>query len=441
LALAAAVAAIALGATAPSVTFAAGADPGPPLAEQAAPSQLKLLVLPFASVANADRDAWIGRAISEALTADLSIDHTLSVTTDKNRPVDAANDALAAGKQAGAQSVVYGTFQNVGENVRVTGQILDVESGKPVAGITATGPIQELFSLQDSLVHQIEIRLGRPGLPAPPPQPAPADSPLPLPQVNNSDGVLGIPKAAERRGIPWLDEENARSDQFLRDVRTAHDDYFNNYPSPAYYGPIYYAPVWGFPVSGWNGGVPFGWGGGAPVGAVPFAPGAPLPGGWRPATPYNPYNYYYPQYYYPPFTTSVTTSDGDGWNGRVQTQGNGIVGGGMRATPKFQPYQLGGGTQYYRQSNGVLGATPQSNAPAGAVTHQVGNRVMPVTSLPESPEVIARRAAAAAPAAAPSGPPIRINRPASPAPARTTPVTNSQQQTQQTSQQGQTARR
>jgi len=378
-------------------------------------------VLPFAPVSNAARDAWIGRAISEALTADLSIDRTLSVSTDKDKSVDNANDAIAAAKQAGAQSVVYGTYQNVGENVRVTGQIVDVETGKEVAGIKATGPLQELFTLQDSLVHQIEIRLGRPGLPSPPPQPAQTDSPLPLPDTADAgDGVLGVQHAPHHRGIGWLDEELSRTDEFARDLRTAHDDYIYNAPSPFYYG-----PAWGVPIAGLGGGVPFGFGGGvpfgfggAPLGAVPFAPNV-APPGWRPATPY------YPSYYYPPVTVSVTTSDGDGWNGRTQTQGGGIVGGGMRATPKQLPYQVNPQTQYYRPS----AATPRpSNAPQ-AVTNQVGNRQMPSSRLPDSPEVAARRTAPT-PNASQAQHPSSVERPGTPPrpPVRTSPVVSQQQQ-------------
>jgi TolB-like protein len=406
---------------------------------------LKLLVLPFAPLANADRDAWIGRAISEALTADLSIDRTLSVSTDKDQIVDNADNALVAAKLAGVQAVVYGTFQNVGENVRVTGQIVDVATGKPVAGIKATGPLQELFSLQDSLVHQIEIRLGRPGLPASPPQPAPADSPLPLPDANNnSDSVLGVPRPTERRGIPWLNDELARTDEFARDLRTAHQDYTNNYPAP-----IYYSPVWGYPVGGW--GVPFAWGGGmtfglGPAGAVPFAPGV-APPGWRPATPFygNPYDYYYPRYYYPPYTVSVTATDGDGWNGRVQTQGNGMVGGAMRATPKAQPYQLPPGSPYYPTSSGTGQPARSSNTRVEAVTHQVGNRQMPVSSLPVSPEVTSRRAGAATVSPASSARTSEgIQRTAAPVrpPVRTSAAPSSSQQEQpQNSQSGQTVRR
>jgi TolB-like protein len=238
----AAAAAIAVGAMVPSAAVAASVEPAaPPAVAQPAATPMRVLVLPFAPVANEQRDAWIGRAISEALTADLSIDRALSVSTEKTNAVDDLAGAIEAGKKAGVQRVIFGTFQSVGENVRVTGQIADVESGKATGGIKATGPLQELFSLQDSLVHQIELRLGRPGLPAPPPQPAHTDSPLPLKDPAD-DGVFGVPLPPRHRPISWLDDDASRSDDFARDMRTAHDDYVYNAPGPVYYN-AYYAPA------------------------------------------------------------------------------------------------------------------------------------------------------------------------------------------------------
>lgn len=413
----AAAAAIAAGATVPSVAFAASVEPAsPPVAAEPARAPMKLLILPFASVTNADRDAWIGRAISEALTSDLSIDRALSVSTDKNHTVDNVNDAIAAAKQVGAQAVVYGTFQNVGENVRMTGQIVDVETAKAISGITATGPLQELFTLQDSLVHQIELRLGRPGLPAPPPQPTPPDSPLPVQDPNDGNEIFGVPKPPHHRPINWLDDEAARSDDFVRNQGIIHDDYFYNAPGPYY--PVFYNPYY------------------FPIGAVPFTPGAVLPPGWRAASPY--YNPYFPQYYYPPVTVSVTNSDGDGWNGRTQTQGHGMVGGAVRATPKFQPYQLSRGPQFSNLPVGNASRAQRPNVQTEATTHQVGNRQMPTSSLPVASDVAARNAAAAASSS------VRrdggVARPVTIPPSVTTNAAKQQQQ-QQTTPPGSTARR
>jgi TolB-like protein len=295
---------VALAAATPSHSFAA--EPAPKPADMAPPGPIApettVLVLPFTATDGEAQDAWIGRAISQSLTADLSIDRTMQVSSDKTADADTTAEAAAAGAKADAKQVIFGSFQHVGQDVRITGHIVDVASGKVTAGLKATGPLQELFTLQDSLAHQVRVRIGQAELPPPPFARAPV---APAPAFED-DGVLGVEMPRGPRPIAWLDDAD-RNDQFTDTVRDARNRRQNDFPAPIYNGYYFYGGWYGYylPIS-------YGYGYGQGYGCRP---------------------------YYPTVQISATYSSGDGWNGRIQTQGYGMVGGAARATQTFQPYQ------------------------------------------------------------------------------------------------------
>lgn len=135
--------------------------------EQQETNGVAVLVLPFQPVAQDERPAaWIGEAISETLTSDLSVDGRLDVSTG-DAPAADAEAAADAGKQARAAFVVFGSYQKIDGQLRITGRILDVAKGEVTAGAKATGPVRDLFALQDSLADQVQRRLLNDALPEP----------------------------------------------------------------------------------------------------------------------------------------------------------------------------------------------------------------------------------------------------------------------------------
>ena len=64
------------------------------------------------------------------------------------------SSALATARELKAAAVVFGQAQLMGKQIRLTGQVLDVVTGKSLGSMKATGPIDDLFRLEDTLAQQ-----------------------------------------------------------------------------------------------------------------------------------------------------------------------------------------------------------------------------------------------------------------------------------------------
>ncbi len=84
-------------------------------------------VVPFADISGRSGDDWIGMGIADALTADL----------------------LALPPQG--QRLVRGTYQRVGDQIRITADVVQVETEAVVTSVKVDGVFDDLFALQDRL--------------------------------------------------------------------------------------------------------------------------------------------------------------------------------------------------------------------------------------------------------------------------------------------------
>ena len=130
-------------------------------------------VLPFRNITGTSRDDWIAAGIAETLTTDLQgaagvdvIGRTL--VADAMRATDFAADGPAAdgavlevGRRVGARWVISGGYQRRGDQLRITGRLVDVADRTVVRSAKVDGAIDDLFTLQDRLAAEL-----RPGPPA-----------------------------------------------------------------------------------------------------------------------------------------------------------------------------------------------------------------------------------------------------------------------------------
>ena len=122
-----------------------------------------VLLLPFAAVGETGGAEWIGQAVQQSLLSDLSRVKTLQPLV----PGTAIKGAMdlegvrQAGKAAGADYVVYGSYQLGEVALRITGQVLDVNSGRFVGGVKATGSVRELFEMEDAIAEQTKRILSK----------------------------------------------------------------------------------------------------------------------------------------------------------------------------------------------------------------------------------------------------------------------------------------
>ena len=155
---------IALAALLPLTAFADPNYPAPvppaapPAIEKPLPANGTILVLPFQLLNPADTNAWVGKSIQESLVADLT-----AVAADRVKSINeiapTAEAAIALGKKHGARYVITGGFATVDRELRITGQVLDVETGKAVGALKITGDPSKIFRMEDRLAMQARSQL------------------------------------------------------------------------------------------------------------------------------------------------------------------------------------------------------------------------------------------------------------------------------------------
>ena len=157
----------------------------------------RVAVLTFANISGDPVDDWIGAGIAATLTADLEragelviIGHD-AVSAALGSPADGARaDERAivdAARRLGARWIVDGGYQRVGDRMRITTRVVDVESADTIQRARVDGAISELFDLQDQLVAELRAAVS-PGAAravvavagrTPPARAAPAPAPVP----------------------------------------------------------------------------------------------------------------------------------------------------------------------------------------------------------------------------------------------------------------------
>src|SRR5688572_30333933 len=91
----------------------------------------RVLLLPFGEITDGPSHAWIGRAIEQSLLADLSripgIKPVVHLNTQNATKVIDPIEAIKAGREMDGDVLIFGSYQVVGENLRITGETFDTE--------------------------------------------------------------------------------------------------------------------------------------------------------------------------------------------------------------------------------------------------------------------------------------------------------------------------
>ncbi len=127
----------------------------------------KILVLPFQPVNPNETKPWIGKSIQQSMVADLMASAPDRITTADQFAVS-VEAAIALAKQHDARYVIAGGFVSTDQDLRVTGQLLDAQTGKAVAGLKVTGDPSQIFRMEDGLAMQVKEKLFPGSIQAPP---------------------------------------------------------------------------------------------------------------------------------------------------------------------------------------------------------------------------------------------------------------------------------
>ncbi len=129
---------------------------GPPTTAPAvvAKGAPRVEIFPFTAVSSQPAQTdWIGRGIQESLQSEVA--HTGATLLIPVHSPAAGDDAITVARQNQADLAVIGTYQVVGDDVRVNGHLVDAASNSTVGSFSATGPQKSLFSLEDALGEQL----------------------------------------------------------------------------------------------------------------------------------------------------------------------------------------------------------------------------------------------------------------------------------------------
>lgn len=131
----------------------------------------RVAVLRFANVTGDASDDWIGVGLAETLTSDLKHVHQVTVigserVNDALRRLerdggvtDEQRLAIELGRHVGASCLVTGGYQRQADRLRVTARFVDVETGTVIKALRVDRAMNEIFELQDQIVHGLSLQL------------------------------------------------------------------------------------------------------------------------------------------------------------------------------------------------------------------------------------------------------------------------------------------
>lgn len=116
-----------------------------------------LAVLPFKPIGAGDEDEYLGLGMADALITKLSNIREINIRpTSAVRKYGAQNqDPVAAGRELHVEAVIEGSVQRVGEQVRVTVQLVSVGDGMPLWAEKFDEPFTNIFEVQDRISEQV----------------------------------------------------------------------------------------------------------------------------------------------------------------------------------------------------------------------------------------------------------------------------------------------
>lgn len=120
-------------------------------------------VTPFVNITQNKEFDWLGIGISESLCTKLASLPYLTLV-ERTRLSEALKEmelgqtglideatAAKTGQMAGAEELVVGSYQIIGQKIRINARFVDVEKGKIKKTAEATGNMDQIFDLQDQI--------------------------------------------------------------------------------------------------------------------------------------------------------------------------------------------------------------------------------------------------------------------------------------------------
>ena len=141
-----------------------GANRSAPVAStpSAEAAHLSIVVLPFTNLSGDASQDYFADGVTENLTTDLSrLSGSFVIARNTAFTFKGKNvDAKEIGKELGVRYVLEGSVQRDQNQVRVSAQLIDAESGGHLWAERFDRPLSNLFSMQDDIVASLASQLG-----------------------------------------------------------------------------------------------------------------------------------------------------------------------------------------------------------------------------------------------------------------------------------------
>jgi TolB-like protein/Flp pilus assembly protein TadD len=120
-----------------------------------------IAVLPFDNLSGDPGQTYFSDGVTEDIITELARFSDLRVVARNSTFVfrDQALDATEAGRKLGARYLVEGSVRSAGNRVRVTTQLIDVESGNHVWAERYDRGLEDIFAVQDEVTNAIVAQL------------------------------------------------------------------------------------------------------------------------------------------------------------------------------------------------------------------------------------------------------------------------------------------
>ncbi len=126
-----------------------------------------IAIVPFVNISGAAQDEWMGIGIAESVAGDLSRSENLRVL-DLGRvrvaferagiDIGGSEMAIDVWRELGTDLLVTGSYQRLGDRLRVTARFVSLDEGVVVRSATVDGMADEFFDLQDRVAMALSER-------------------------------------------------------------------------------------------------------------------------------------------------------------------------------------------------------------------------------------------------------------------------------------------
>lgn len=139
----------------------------PALAAAAAAVAEPVAVMPFKNLNSEPSLEWLKAGVAETMISDLrkqggiqvveraQIDRAMAEIALQGEKGTEESTAARVGKMVGAKTIVVGSFQKAGKQLRIAARFVNVETGVVADTAKVTGPLEGIFSLQDEIVEKL----------------------------------------------------------------------------------------------------------------------------------------------------------------------------------------------------------------------------------------------------------------------------------------------